>query len=186
MSATFNLFRSLATDQNRNVSYLQIFDQIVPAQEGDAWFVGDFNIELRINVMYLFGGSHSDLIFNDPRVDVVHDREYEILVQLYRPSDDTAVNLHQHGFKIGSSIRAIGKVGIDEWIQIIRVQKLQIPDPDLYAIRMLIREKSEANDQQWTLQAIKPLLVGAPKQSVPQTVNTADNTLRSDLLDSIH
>lgn len=159
VNATFLLTTNAETLENGLKSIGVIFDGIVPELEGNVYYLPDFNIFLNCSVIFNIKQGTKEII--DAPYDFKLNTKYEFMIRFTHIASGIGITLDQFDVELTKRDLKTWCKAFHEIKKFVRVPHLFVPKGlGNYAIKLLIREKTEDAQAPWVTQAISGLVVG--------------------------
>ena len=154
VNATMLMCSSVGLNNPSNISFSGVFDSIIPIKEEEVFYLENLNIVLSSTIIFdeRFEGQSDYFKLN---------QLYEFMIRLtHVPSGD--------GIALCTFELAVDKKQLKTWCKnfyefnrVIKIHQLPLPKGlGDYALKLLIRPKSDNQEAAWNTQTLHKLLVG--------------------------
>lgn len=137
-----------------NISFFGVFDSVIPSKEDNVFYIDDLNIILNSIILFDERFESQDDYFK-------LDTPYEFMVRLTHIQSGRGIALCTFELTIQQDQLKTWCKAFHEFKRVIRVHHLPLPKGlGDYALKLLIRPKTDEPDAPWNTQTIHSLLVG--------------------------
>lgn len=153
------MFMCSGINMNEGVvdSFNGIFDSIIPIKEENKYFLEDINIILNSTIIF-------DSRFDDVDNCFKIGETYEFMIRLTHVESGLGVSLLNFDLCLEREQLKTWCKDFYELKRILRISRIYIPKGlGNYALKLLIRPKTEEEDAGWNTQTIHCLTVGATR-----------------------
>lgn len=154
VNATMLMCSTAEVNNPSNISFLGVFDSIIPVKEGEKFYLDNLNIILSSTIIF------------DSRFETQDDyfrlnHPYEVMVRLTHVSTGEGIPLCTFDLTVEDKQLKTWCKNFYEFNRVIKIHHLPLPKGlGDYALKLLIRPKSNDPDAGWNTQTIHRLLVG--------------------------
>lgn len=154
VNATMLICSSVDVLENKSISLNSLYNSVVPIKESDKYYVDNMNIVLNCSVLF------DDRLIGEPNC-MDTNKTYQFMIRLTHVATGKGIALTTFNFDTSEDkIKTLCRKFI-EITRILKVSKLELPmGLGDYALKLLIREKTEDENAAWSVQTIHHLLIG--------------------------
>lgn len=154
VNATILMCSSVELSDPANISFLGVFDSVIPSKEDNTFYIDNLNVILNSTIIFdeRFEAQEDYFRFGTP---------YEFMVRLTHVQSGEGVPLRTFELTVEEEQLKTWCKSFYEFKRVIRLQHLALPKGlGDYALKLLIRPKSDDPDAGWNTQTLHSLLVG--------------------------
>ncbi len=154
VNATMLMCSSVELNNPSNISFLGVFDSVIPNKEDNTFYLDNLNVVL-----------NSTIIFDD-RFENQSDyfrlgQSYEFMIRLTHVQSGQGVPLNTFEFSVDSKQLRTWCKQFYEFKRVVRIHHFPLPKGlGDYALKLLIRPKTSDPTAGWTTQTIHSLSIG--------------------------
>lgn len=159
VNAMFLLTTGVETLENGIRSVGAIFNGIVPKADENIYYLPDFSVVLNCSIIYNLNNVTKEIIPGD--YDFVLDKKYEFMIRLTHIESGVGIALDTFDLELTQKDLKTWCKAFYEFKRFVKVPHLVVPKGlGNYAVKLLIREKTEEKDAPWVTQTLSSLVVG--------------------------
>ena len=154
VNATMLMFSAAELSNPANVSFSGMFDSVIPTKEDNSFYLEDLNIVLNSTIIFdnRFASQADCLQMNQP---------YEFAIRLTHVVSGKGVTLSKFDLTVKQENLKTWCKPFYELKRIVKIHHLPLPlGLGDYALKLMIRPKTDDPDAGWNTQTIHSLLVG--------------------------
>ena len=157
VNATMLMFSAAELDNPANISFLGMYDSVIPVSENNSFYLENLNIALSASI-----------IFDDrfaTQSDYFHlEQTYEFVVRLTHVVSKRGITLSKFELTVKQDDLKTWCKSFYELKRFIKVHHLLLPlGMGDYALKLMIRPKTDDPDAGWNTQTIHSLSVGGSR-----------------------
>ena len=159
VNAMFLLTTGVETLENGIRSVGAIFNGIVPKAEEGAYYLPDFSVVLNCAIIYNMNSASKEIIGED--YDFKLDKKYEFMIRLTHIESGAGIALDTFDLELTKKDLKTWCKAFYEFKRFVKVPHLVVPKGlGNYAVKLLIREKTDDREAPWVTQTLSSLVVG--------------------------
>lgn len=154
VNATMFMCSNIGMTEGTVDSFNGIFDTIIPIKEENGYYIENMNIVLNSTIIF---DSRFEEVDNCFRLG----EKYEFSVRLTHVESGLGISLYNFDLCLEESDLKTWCKSFYEFKRILKISKLTIPKGlGNYALKLLIRPKSDDDSAGWNIQTIHSLIIG--------------------------